>query len=222
MNLPYDIQANPTYQGVQVMLYAITAVARGEKTQTLIGGGTGIGKTFHVRRICRKIGIKEVPEERPTTLDALVSFYWLHRHYPVALLDECDHLLRQETTCNMLKVANGDPRVVAHASQQSVMNEQYQAEGSRRYREYIPPTRFLLGDNMRPIMLANKNYQDPRVIAELPQEHWNALTGRGIDPIWIPTDGRDGLDLFEYTHHTATEGNMLRSLQFTWEVRRAA
>ena len=32
----------------------------------------------------------------------------------------------------------------------------------------------------------------------------------------------DGLDLFEYTHHTATEGNMLRSLQFTWEVSRAA
>ena len=60
------------------------------------------------------------------------------------------------------------------------------------------------------------------MIAELPQEHWNALVGRGIDPIWIPTDGRDGLDLFEYTHHTATEGNMLRSLHFTWEVSRAA
>ena len=52
-----------------------------------------------------RAGIKEVPEERPTTLDALVSFFWLHRDYPVGLLDECDHLLRQETTCNMLKVA---------------------------------------------------------------------------------------------------------------------
>jgi hypothetical protein len=109
-----------------------------------------------------------------------------------------------------------------HAAKQSVLNEQYLAEGSRRYRDYIPPTRFLLGNNMRPIMLSNKNYQDPSVIAELPIAHWNALVGRGLDPIWIPTDGNDGRDLFEYTHWTATEGNMLRSLQFTWEVSRAA
>ena len=125
-------------------------------------------------------------------------------------------------TCNIIKVANGDPRVVAHAAKQWVLNEQYLAEGSRRYRDYIPSTRFPFGNNMRSIMLSNRNYQDPGVIAELPIAHWNALVGRGIDPIWIPTDGRDGLDLFEYTHHTATEGKMLRSLQFTWEVSRAA
>ena len=132
------------------------------------------------------------------------------------------YLLRQETTINLLKGANGDPRVVAHAAKQSMLNEQYLAEGSSRYRDYIPPTKFVLGNMLRQIMLSNKNYQDPRIIAELPQEHWNALVGRGIDPIWIPTDGRDGLDLFEYKHHTATEGNMLRSLHFTWEESRAA
>ena len=141
---PYDIGANPTYQAVLVMLDAITAVAKGEKMLTLVGGGTGIGKNFHARRICRKAGIKEVPEERPTTIDALVSFFWLNREKPVAVLDECDHLLRHEPTCNLLKVANGDPRVVAHAAKTSMLNEQYLAEGSRRYREYIPPTRFLL------------------------------------------------------------------------------
>jgi hypothetical protein len=222
MNLPYNIHCNPTYQGVRVMLDTITAVAKGERMLALIGGGTGIGKTFHARRICRKAGINEVPEERPTTLDALISFLWLHRNCPVGLLDECDHLLRQEMTCNLLKLANGDPRVVAHASQRSVLNEQYLADGSRRYREYIPPTRFPLHDKVRAIMLSNRNYQDPRVIAELPQEHWNALVGRGTDPIWIPTDGNDGRDLFEYTHWTATEGNMLRSLQFNWEVSRTA
>jgi hypothetical protein len=221
-NLPYDISTNPTYRGVQVMRDTVTAVARGEIMGTIIGGGTGIGKTFLVHQICRKAGIKEVPDERPTSLDALVSFFWLYRAYPVGLLDECDHLLRQQTTINLLKGANGDPRVVTHGAKQSVLNKQYLAEDSRRYRDYIPPTKFLLGNLLRQIMLTNKNYQDPRVIAELPIAHWNALVGRGIDVIWIPTDGRDGLDLFEYTHHTATEGGMLRSLQFTWEVSQRA
>jgi hypothetical protein len=221
-NLPYEIHRNPTFQAVQIMLDTVAAVARGEKMLTLIGGGTGIGKTHHARQICRKDGIKDVPEERPTSADALVSFFWLYRDCPVGLLDECDHLLRQETTCNIIKVASGDPRVVMHAAKQSVLNEQYLAEGSRRYRGYIPPTRFLLGNNMRPIMLSNKNYQDPSVIAELPIAHWNALVGRGLDPIWIPTDGNDGRDLFEYTYWIATEGKMLRNLQFTWEVSRAA
>ena len=78
-NLPYDIGANPIYRGVQIMRYTVAAVAKGEIMATLIGGGTGIGKTYLVRQICRKAGIKEVPEERPTTLDALVSFFWLHR-----------------------------------------------------------------------------------------------------------------------------------------------
>ena len=65
MAFPYDIQRNPTFQAVQIMLDAVAAVARGEKMLTLIGGGTGIGKTHHARQICRKAGIKDVPEERP-------------------------------------------------------------------------------------------------------------------------------------------------------------
>src|SRR6185312_3446513 len=112
MAKPYDISRNPTYQAVLVMLDAFAAVAKGEKMLTLIGGGTGIGKNYYARQICRKSGIKDVPEERPTTIDALVSFFWLNREKPVVLLDECDHLFRHEPTCNLLKVANGDPRVV--------------------------------------------------------------------------------------------------------------
>ena len=42
-NLPYDIGANPTYRGVQVMRDTVTAVARGEIMGAVIGGGTGIG-----------------------------------------------------------------------------------------------------------------------------------------------------------------------------------
>ena len=196
--------------------------SEGERTLALIGGGTGIGKTFETRRIARKHGIKDVPEDRPANIDALVSFFWLHRNRPVVLLDECDNLFHAESTCNMLKVANGDPRVVAYGSQRSALNERYKAEGSERYRDYIPATRFPLGCNVRQIGLTNRNYQDPQVIRELPEQHWNALVGRGLDPLWVPTEGNEGLDLFCLTHWLATEGNMLRSLQFTWDVSRRA
>ena len=220
-NLPFDITANPTFRDVQVMCSNLTAVARGEAMMTLTGGGTGIGKTFEARQICRRVGIKHLPEERPDGLEGLVSFLWLNRECEVCLLDEVDNLLRHEETLNMLKVSQGDPRVVSHGSQQSIRNEQYKAEGSRRYRDYIAPTRFPLYNKLRPIMTSNENYTDPEVIARLPKVHWNALVGRGLDPHYIRTEGRDGLDLFEFTYHTATEGGMLRSLQFTWDVSRA-
>src|SRR5438128_387008 len=107
-NPPYDIRTNQTHRAVLEMQDAMTAVANGEKTLTLIGGGTGLGKTYCARRTCRRAGI-DIPEERPTTIEALVSFFWLNRERPVVLLDETDHLLRQEATCNLLKGANGTP-----------------------------------------------------------------------------------------------------------------
>jgi hypothetical protein len=222
MKLPYDVRNNATYRGYRLMQDVIEAVVRGERTLALIGGGTGIGKTSETRRIARKHGIKDVPEDRPANIDALVTFFWLHRDKPVVLLDECDKLLRAESMCNMLKVCNGEPRVVAHGSQRSVLNEQYKASGSKRYRDFIPSTQFALGENVRQIGLTNKNYQDMEVIRDLPQEHWLALVGRGLDPIWIPTDGDHGLDLFCFTHWLGTEGNMLRSKQFTYDVSRRA
>ena len=53
------------------------------------------------------------------------------------------------------------------------------------------------------------------------QEHWHALVGRGLDPVWIPTQTHEGRDLFLHVHYMATEKGMLRSLQFNYEVARA-
>src|SRR5437660_195329 len=103
MTLLYDINRNPTYRAVQIMRLTLREVAEGKRMLALICGGSGIGKTYLGRQICRKAGIKQVPEERPTNVDALVNFFWAYLRYPVVMLDECDHLLRQETTCNMLK-----------------------------------------------------------------------------------------------------------------------
>ena len=74
----------------------------------------------------------------------------------------------------------------------------------------------------RQLFTCNLNYRDPKVIAQLPQEHWAALIRRGIDPVWIPVDGRYGLDLFEYTIWLASEGRMLRSHQIDYATSRKA
>ena len=222
LDLPFSIETNPTYIGVGLMLDGLTAIARNERRLGLFCGGTGIGKTFFARRECRRCGIKDVPEERPDNVYALTDFLWRNREKPVVTLDECDHLLRQQATANMLKVCNGDPRVVALGTMESTRNERRQADGDSRYNPLIPPSRFPLGDKARQVMTSNRNYQDEAVIADLPQEHWRALVGRGIDPVWVPTDGNEGRDLFGYTYWCATEDGMLRSLQFTYDVARAA
>ncbi len=222
LDLPYEIDTNPTYVGYMLMLDGLAAIARNERKLGLFCSGTGIGKTFHARRECRRCGIKDVPEQRPNNEHALNHYLWLNRDKPVLLLDECDRLLRNETTANMLKVCNGDPRVASLGTMESTRNERWQAAGDPRYNPLIPASEFPLGDNARQAMLSNRNYQDEAVVADLPQEHWQALVGRGIDPVWVPTEGNDGRDLFEFTHWNATKNGMLRSLQFTYEVARVA
>ena len=62
-----------------------------------------------------------------------------------------------------------------------------------------------LGENGRGIQ---------RVLDTLPRGHFDALVGRGADPIWIPGEELDdGIHLFHFTHWLATEGEMLRSSQ---------
>ena len=221
-NLPYDITDNPTFCGVQMMIDIVGAVARGERDLALCCSTTGIGKTFIAQQECRHLGIRDVPEGRPSNANALAKYLWANREKPVVMLDEVDHLFRQEELANLLKVCNSKPRIVRHWTVEAARNEDYFKRDSAQYREYIPPAEFPLNDNARQIALSNRNYTDPDVIAELVQEHWQALVGRGSDPVWIPTEGNDGRDLFEYVHYMTTEKGMLRSLQFTYEAARAA
>ena len=221
-NLPYDITDNPTYCGWLMMIEIVRAVARGERDLALFCSPTGIGKTFIVRQVCRHQGIRDVPEGRPSDANALAKYLWANRKKPVVLLDEVDHLFRQEQSSNLLKVCNSRPRIVQHWTVEAARNEELFTRGSAQYREYIPPTEFSLEDAARQIALSNRNYTDPDVIAELVQEHWHALVGRGLDPVWIPTSGNDGRDLFIHVHYMATEKGMLRALQFKYDEARAA
>ena len=143
-NLPYDIADNPVYAAVQMMVDIVRAVARGERDLALCCSATGIGKTFIVRQECRHLGIHDVPEGRPSNANALAKYLWLNREAPVLLLDEVDHLFRQEASANLLKVCNSKPRIVQHWTVEAARNEAYLGEGSSRYREYIPPTEFPL------------------------------------------------------------------------------
>jgi hypothetical protein len=221
MAMPFDVKKNPTFLGVEAAKGIIKDVAAGRRTLGLIGSGTGVGKTFYVRQICRRHLIGHVPEDNPANAEALVSMTWNNRHHPVHVLNECDHLFRVERTINVLKLMHEEPRKCALYTVEARKNEQRRESGGL-YVPTIAPTQFMLGNGCRQLFTTNLNYQDPAITKDLPPEHWMALLRRGIDPVWIPTHGRDGLDLFEHTYWMATEGNMLKSLQFTYEVARDA
>ena len=54
----YNRQSNIPRRAGHVLQPHPAAVARGEAMMTLTGGGTGIGKTFEARQICRRVGIE--------------------------------------------------------------------------------------------------------------------------------------------------------------------
>jgi hypothetical protein len=222
MALQFDIRKNPTWLGRQAAKHVITQIIQGHRTLGLIGGGAGIGKTYDVRYIGRRHGFKNIVERRPENAEALVQIVWVHRDHEVLVHNECDHLLRNERAINQIKLLHEEPRACDLWTKASQLNQQYLENRSKQYNPSIPPPYFRVGRLCRQLFTCNLNYRDPKVIAQLPQEHWAALVRRRIDPVWIPIDGRDGLDIFEYTIWIATEGRMLRNHQFDYATSRKA
>ncbi len=94
MTLPYDVRRNPTWIGVERAKASIRDLAANRKTIGLICGGAGIGKNTLTRQIAKQHLIAYVPEDRPDNAAALVSCTWRNIMYPLHVLNECDHLLR--------------------------------------------------------------------------------------------------------------------------------
>ena len=82
MALPFDIKKNPTFVGMQAGERVITQIVQGRKTLGLIGGGSAVGKTYKVRSIARRHGIKQVIERRPDNAEAMVQIVYLYRDHP--------------------------------------------------------------------------------------------------------------------------------------------
>ena len=225
MTLPYDVRRNPTWIGVERAKANIRDLAANRKTIGLICGGPGIGKNTLTRQIAKQHLIKYVPEDRPDNAAALVSATWRNIMFPLHVLNECDHLLRDPLAMNIIKLMHETPRRCAHYTNEARRNEDYLESGSRQYRESIAPTSFALDDpakrtrNARQLFTLNLNYTDPEVTRLLPQEHWTALLRRGIDPVFIPTPDRA---FFEYVVWLGGEGRMLNNLQFDYPTSRDA
>lgn len=216
MAYPWDIHRNEVFIGVEAAKDIMRDVAAGRRTLALIGGGTGVGKTYNLRQIARRHLIRHVPEDNPANAESLVSVTWQNRFWPVHALNECDHLLRAERSINVLKLMHETPRKCALYTKEAATNEEHQRSGSRQYRESIPPTIFLLGNLCRHILTTNLNYLDEAVTSHLPKEHWLALLRRGIDPAYIDTSNE--MSLFQYVVHLGGDGKMLRAHQHTYDA----
>ena len=221
----FNMPKNPTYQGVVKAESSVGDLAANRKTVGLICGGSGVGKTTIPRLIAKRHLIGFVPEDRPDNAAALVSMTWQNRMHPLHILNECNHLLRDPKTMNIIKLLHEEPRRCVHWTIEGKRNEDYKERGSIQYRESIPPTSFPLDDPVthrryaRQLFTMNENYTDPEVTRLLPQEHWIALLRRGLDPVYIPTPPRS---LFEYVVWLSGEGRMLSNLQFNYPTSRDA
>ena len=160
--------------------HAFSEVAVGRRLTCMVCGGFGVGKNLHAERIIHKAGIPHVPQSRPNSEGTLYDYLWRERIHPVLLFNECDVLLRGEATCNMLKIAYGDePRIVSLITRTIERNQRRLGKKRETYDPDIPPASFDLGTNARAVLLANSDFADPKVVASLPRQHWDALVSRG-------------------------------------------
>ena len=225
MKLPYDITANPTWQGFELAKLSINDVATSRRRMAMICSPTGFGKTYG--RIAFFGGGRSdttVPTRRTNTRLSETLWDYYRQGIDVGILDDADSVARKETTANLLKVGFGDRGKIVFETIASIRNDEYRtAEDERlrkRYNPTIPPPWFYV--LMRLLWLSNLNYTDPAVLDVLP-DHFRALVSRGLDPVWIPGDAEhDGFAVFIYTHWAATEGNMLRGKGYPYDVSRLA
>ena len=138
MAYPWDVRKNAIFQGVEASKAVMRDVAANRRSLALIGGGSGIGKTYHLRRIAKRHLIHHVPEDNPANAESLVSVTWQNRIWPVHSLNECDHLLRAERSINVLKLMHEEPRKCALFTKEAAMNEEHQRSGSRQYPRIDP------------------------------------------------------------------------------------
>jgi hypothetical protein len=232
-SLPYDIQKNPTFLGMDRSKRIMRDVATGRRVMALVCSDPGFAKTYNAKHIMRD---EQVPyhECSPTTEGALVRVLWgiesglitsKGRKKPQVLLaDDKDALFRRETANQMKSAFGSDRRSVTFDTPEAMRNEDRKnSELDReraRYKATIPDTTFCI--SVRFLGLANLNYCDPAIVAGL-SPHFSALVSKGLDPSWIPNDAEhDGRDVFFTTHYLATEGKMLRSQGYSYLAARDA
>jgi hypothetical protein len=116
-------QTNTTWQGMQMVAHAYRQLARGKVTLVLVGGGAGIGKTWELRATCRLALIKHVPEERPENDSALIQCVWINRDCEVLAHNECDHLLQNPRSMNVIKLLHEEPRMCALMTKEAEQNQ---------------------------------------------------------------------------------------------------
>jgi 2-phosphoglycerate kinase len=63
MAYPWDVRKNAIFQGVEASKAVMRDVAANRRSLALIGGGSGIGKTYHLRQIAKRHLIHHVPED---------------------------------------------------------------------------------------------------------------------------------------------------------------
>ena len=228
--LLFDIYRNIVWLDVSTATELMAAVASGQKILQLICSRSGFGKTAIAKKEFRRHGIvpqKPIEQEprrggrfietRPVKPISLVRKLWhcyVHS-IDVLLLDDPGKIASDEASCDVLKTAYGVQRTVMYETPEITRNAIWRDQ-MRMYNPGIPDPQFPC--NSRLLWLANTNFADPAIIAKL-GDHFEPLIARGLNPFWIRDDAEnDQCALFLYVWWLATEGKLLRSMGFSYEV----
>jgi hypothetical protein len=204
-DLSKAIHTNSVYRQYRNFQKIVELAVRGHtEPLQIVGGLTGIGKTFGVMQVCEKACTTPVFMS-PRNPHAFVKHLYEHRDAPVILLDDFSSLITSPQIAEVIKMGYGPTKTVIWSTVESRRNAVRKSRGDSKYDPTIPPPSFKVNSVL--IWLSNLDLTDMHAISSEMRSNIQAICSRGADPIWL--EGNDD-DLFCYTIWLGTAGNMFR------------
>lgn len=194
------MQQNPLFRSMKIVEQVAEQVASGDRKNVVISGPTGVGKNFLFERAFERRGRAWKPE-RPVSPAALIE-HIEENNRPDAILpyDECDHMLRNVSMLNILKIAT-DTKETDRILSYRTRNEKL----------CIDPFPVRCGF----VFLMNTNLFDARLLQDKRiGEHIKAFNSRCM-PYVMPFDHEA---IFEYTCYLVICERMLMLTGYSREI----
>ena len=196
--LPRSIEDNPIRRQLDLAEQIARAVYEKRFCSAIICGPPGIGKSTLVNNLAREYPGKFTPI-RPASNPGLLEVLHEHRHGGVLIMDDVNAVWKHSDMLATLKIA---------LDTQGTRTLRHDVKGRANK---IPKFDIDCGI----IFLSNKDFGNPEDFGKLWKADVEPLVRRnGTNLVNL---GFDPLDIYEYTGHVATAGQMLKKL--AWDVR---
>ena len=195
--LPRPIEDNPIRRQLDLAEQVARAVYEKKFCSAIICGPPGIGKTTMLNNLAREYR-GEFTFVRPASNPGLLELLYEHRRGGVLVMDDVNAVWKRSDMLATLKIALDTQR-------RRTLRHDVKGKANKIQKFDI---------HCGVIFLSNKDFGNPKDFGKLWKADVEPMVRRnGTNLVNL---GFDPLDIYEYTGHVATDGQMLKRL--TWDL----